>query len=342
MHCLSSESMIMLKGLAYMHNRTLLALAALVALLVGCGQPAAPPAAGGTLPATGLPAPSTIAPVYAFSEAVAGKNRIAIGLVSNNTPLNDPAAKVHLRFFNLDEAGTQVKFESDAIYYGQGLPAAFYVAYPTFDKPGNWGIEIQVQLPGQAQPIVSKQRLEVKPSSEVPSIGQPAIVARTLTTADVPSIAQLSSGPNADPAMYQISLDQALKNGKPTALLFATPAFCRTATCGPSLEVLQGLQKIYGSKVNFIHVEVYKYPFDQSVQAQEQAAAQASQENRALTPEQAAAGLADAMVAWKLQSEPWLFLIDAQGTIAARYEGGLTKEELGPAIEKLIAGQPVF
>jgi hypothetical protein len=314
--------MIMLKGLAYMHNRTLLALAALVALLVGCGQPAAPPAAGGTLPATGLPAPSTIAPVYAFSEAVAGKNRIAIGLVSNNTPLNDPAAKVHLRFFNLDEAGTQVKFESDAIYYGQGLPAAFYVAYPTFDKPGNWGIEIQVQLPGQAQPIVSKQRLEVKPSSEVPSIGQPAIVA--------------------DPAMYQISLDQALKNGKPTALLFATPAFCRTATCGPSLEVLQGLQKIYGSKVNFIHVEVYKYPFDQSVQAQEQAAAQASQENRALTPEQAAAGLADAMVAWKLQSEPWLFLIDAQGTIAARYEGGLTKEELGPAIEKLIAGQPVF
>ncbi|MFN8567329.1 MAG: hypothetical protein U0Z44_07385 [Kouleothrix sp.] len=49
------------------------------------------------------------------------------------------------------------------------------------------------------------------------------------------------------------------------------------------------------------------------------------------------------MVAWKLQSEPWLFLIDAQGTIAARFaEGGLTKKELGPAIEKLIAGQPVF
>jgi glutathione peroxidase-family protein len=48
------------------------------------------------------------------------------------------------------------------------------------------------------------------------------------------------------------------------------------------------------------------------------------------------------MAAWKLSSEPWLFLIDAKGTVVGRYEGGITKEELGPALEKLIAGQPVF
>ena len=48
------------------------------------------------------------------------------------------------------------------------------------------------------------------------------------------------------------------------------------------------------------------------------------------------------MVAWKLDSEPWLFLIDAKGIVAGRYEGGITKEEMGPALEKLIAGQPVF
>lgn len=323
-----------------MRYRTLSLLLLLLGL-AGCGQAAAPAA---TAPAATTPAAQggNITPVFAFSEAVAGKNRVAIGLVRNNTPLNEPAAKVHLRFYNLDEGNTQVKFEADAAYYGQGLPAAFYVAYPTFDKPGNWGVEIQAQLPGQAEPSVSRQRLEVKPSSPVPNIGQPAIGATTLTIKDVPDAAQLSSGTNTDPAMYQVSLDQALQSGKPTALLFATPAFCRTATCGPSLEVMQGLQKTYGDKVNFIHVEVYKYPFDQSVQAQEQAVAKARQENRALTPEEAATGLADAMVAWKLSSEPWLFLIDAGGTIAGRYEGGLTKEELGPALERLIAGQPVF
>lgn len=316
-----------------MRYRTLLQLLLLLGL-AGCGQAAGAPSAS-------APA-GNITPVFAFSEAIAGKNRIAIGLVRNNTPLNEPAARVHLKFFNLDESDPQVKFEADAIYFGQGLPAAFYVAYPNFDKPGNWGVEIQAQLPGQAQPSVSKQRLEVKPSSAVPNIGQPAIAAKTLTVKDVPDVAQLSSGTKADPALYQISLDQALQSGRPTALLFATPAFCRTATCGPSLDVFQGLQKSYGDRINFIHVEVYRYPFDKSVQQQEQAAAKAQQENRALTPAEAAAGLADAMVAWNLASEPWLFLIDAGGTITARYEGGLTKEELGPALERLLGGQPVF
>jgi hypothetical protein len=310
----------------------------LAVLLAGCGQSAAPSQPSGAASSQA----GDVQPVFAFSEAVAGKNRIAIGLVRNNTPLNEPNAKVHLRFFDLDEASTQVKFESDAAYYGQGLPAAFYVAYPTFEKAGNWGVEIQTQLPGQAQPSVSKQRLEVKERSDVPNVGQPAISTRTPTVQDVPDPARLSSGTEIDPAMYQISLDQALQNGKPTALLFATPAFCRTATCGPSLDVTQGLQKTYGDRVNFIHVEVYKHPFDQSVQLQEQAAQKAAKENRQMTPDERNAGLSDAMVAWKLSSEPWLYLIDAKGTIAGRYEGGITKEEMGPALEKLIAGQPVF
>jgi hypothetical protein len=324
-----------------MPRRLSLILVVIAALLAGCGQAATSPNA--TSPtAAGAAQGGDVQPVFAFSEAVAGKNRIAIGLVRNNTPLNDPTAKVHLRFFNLDEANPQIKFEADAAYYGQGLPAAFYVAYPTFDKAGNWGVEIQTQLSGQAEPSVSKQRLEVKDRSNVPIVGQPAITTKTLTVKDVPDVAQLSSGSQVDPAMYQVSLDQALTNGKPTALLFATPAFCKTATCGPSLDVMQGLQKQYGDKVNFIHSEVYKYPFDQSVQLQQDATQKAAKENRAPTPDELSAGLSDAMVAWKLASEPWLFLIDAKGIVVGRYEGGITKEELGPALEKLIAGQPVF
>src|SRR5215207_3326108 len=299
--------------------RRLLPLLVLAVLLIGCGQAATSPTASQPTPASAAQG-GDVVPVFAFSEAVAGKNRIAIGLVRNNTPLNDPTAKVHLRFFNLDEANPQIKFEADAAYYGQGLPAAFYVAYPTFDKAGNWGVEIQTQLPGQAEPSVSKQRLEVKERSNVPIVGQPAISTKTLTVKDVPDVAQLSSGPNPDPAMYQISLDQALKSGKPTALLFATPAFCKTATCGPSLDVIQGLQKQYGDKVNFIHSEVYKYPFDQSVQLQQDGVQKASKENRALTPEERNAGFSDAMVAWKLGSEPWLFLIDEKATVVGRYE----------------------
>jgi hypothetical protein len=288
---------------------------ALAALLVSCGQAAAPAAQPTTPAAQG----GDVTPQFAFSEAVVGRNRIAIGLLRNGGPLNDPGAKVRLRFFDLDEQNPQVKFEADAKYFGEGLPAGFYVAYPTLDKAGNWGIEIQTQLPGQAQPSVSKLALKVKEKSDVPNVGQPAIATKTATAKDTPP-EQLSSGQNPNPAMYQLSLDTALTSGKPTAVLFATPAFCATATCGPSLSVMEGLQKTYGDKMNFIHVEVYKYPFSESA---------------------ASGTLSAPMTAWGLRSEPWLYLIDSKGIIAARFEGGITKEEIGPALEKLIAGQAV-
>ena len=287
----------------------------LAALLASCGQAAAP-AAQPTAPAA---QGGDVSPQFAFSEAVVGRNRIAIGLLRNGGPLNDPGAKVRLRFFDLDEQNSPVKFEADAKYFGEGLPAGFYVAYPTLDKAGNWGVEIQTQLPGQVQPSISKLALKVKEKSDVPNVGQPAIATKTATVNDTP-LEQLSSGQNPNPAMYQLSLDAALTSGKPTALLFATPAFCSSATCGPSLAVMEGLQKTYGDKMNFIHVEVYKYPFSESAAKGE---------------------LSAPMTAWGLRSEPWLFLIDAKGTIAARFEGGITKEEIGPALEKLIAGQSV-
>jgi hypothetical protein len=287
----------------------------LAVLLASCGQ-AATPAAQPTAP---VAQGGDVTPQFAFSEAVVGRNRIAIGLLRSGGPVNDPSAKVHLRFFDLDEQNPKVKFETDARYFGEGLPAGFYVAYPTLDKAGNWGVEIQTQLPGQAQPSVSKLALKVKEKSDVPNVGQPAIAVKTATVKDTP-LDQLSSGKDPNPAMYQVSLDAALTSGKPTALLFATPAFCQTATCGPSLAVMEGLQKTYGDKMNFIHVEVYKYPFGESAGKGE---------------------LSAPMTAWHLQSEPWLYLIDAKGTIAARFEGGITKEEIGPALEKLVAGQTV-
>ena len=34
--------------------------------------------------------------------------------------------------------------------------------------------------------------------------------------------------------------------------------------------------------------------------------------------------------------------VSSEWIVAGRYEGGITKEEMRPALEKLIAGQPVF
>ncbi|MFQ3632591.1 TlpA family protein disulfide reductase [Roseiflexus sp.] len=308
-----------------MHYRLLtLLLAAL--LIAACGQPSERRS-------------SQVTPVFAFTEAVVGPNRIALGLVRDGSPVNDPGAKIHLRFFDLNDTSSPVKIETDAIYYGQGLPAAIYVAYPTFDRSGNWGIEVQTTLSGQSEPSVARLRLEVRERSEVPNVGDRAISVKTPTVRDVPDPSHLSSGRVEDLSMYQISLDEALQNGKPTALLFATPAYCRTAVCAPSLSVMQELQKIYGDRINFIHVEVFRYPFRESFEAQTAVFQKLAQEGRAPRPEERNVGLSDPMIAWGLQSEPWLYLIDANGVIVARYEGGITREEMTPALENLIAGK---
>jgi hypothetical protein len=61
-------------------------------------------------------------------------------------------------------------------------------------------------------------------------------------------------------------------------------------------------------EVTFIHVEVYE-DFQGATSAEE------------LNP-------APAAVAWGLPSEPWLYFVDGEGIVTARYEGTVSPEEL--------------
>ncbi len=300
----------------------------LAALLAGCSAPTATPSGG---------AAGAVTPVLAVSELTVGSNRLALGLIRGGSPINDPKATVQLRFYDLSDTSATPQQEQRATYYGQHLPAAVYVAYPSFAKPGEWAVDVVTQLAGEA-PQTAKLRLDVLERSQVPNVGERAIAVKTLTAADVADLTRLSSVRPKDDSLYRISLDAALASGRPTVLLFATPAFCRTAVCGPSLDVLAALQKQYGAKANFIHVEVYRYPFSDSFAKQQQVFDTLTRENRAPTAEERAAGLSDPMAAWGLLSEPWMYLIDGSGVIAARYEGGITEEELGPAVGKLVGG----
>jgi hypothetical protein len=103
--------------------------------------------------------------------------------------------------------------------------------------------------------------------------------------------------------MHYISLDDALTNGKPTVVSFATPKFCTSQLCGPVVdEQILVFEKFGRDKANFIHVEEFPTQ-DVSVQS-------------------------PPFVAWKLHSEPWVFVIDKAGVIRARF--------LGPAVAPMI------
>lgn len=291
-------------------NRLRSALLLVLLALAACGAPAATP----------TPAVAPIVPVLAASELTTGLNRLPFGLLQGGTPLNDPGLSLNVRFFYLDGADKETpRAEATAVYRGEGLPVGLYVAYATFDQPGAWTAEISIPHAGGA-PERRSIRLDVLAQPRAPAVGSPAIPSRTLTAGDQPDLAQITSDPRPDPELYQLSVADALAAGKPFLVAFSTPGYCQTAVCAPNLQVIKQLKAQYQADVNFIHVEVYPYPFGDSFQQQLRV---------------------PAMDEWRLITEPWTFLVDAGGTIVARYEGGITLAELQPALAQLAAGQPV-
>ena len=44
------------------------------------------------------------------------------------------------------------------------------------------------------------------------------------------------------------------------------------------------------------------------------------------------------MSEWGIRTEPWVFVVDADGRLAARFEGVVTEDELVEVIDRLVAG----
>jgi hypothetical protein len=96
-------------------------------------------------------------------------------------------------------------------------------------------------------------------------------------------------------------------------LLFATPALCQSRVCGPVVDVAEQVKADHEGDADFIHMEIYR---DNSI-------------DKGFRPQVAAFGL---------PTEPWLFVIDKQGNVAARIEGAFSAGELEDALGKATKG----
>ena len=94
-------------------------------------------------------------------------------------------------------------------------------------------------------------------------------------------------------------------------LVFATPKFCQSRTCGPVVDVAQAVQqRLAGRGIRFIHVEIY-------------------QDNNP------AQGYNRWVKEWRLPTEPWVFLVGRDGRVKQRFEGSVSVAELEAAARKL-------
>lgn len=259
-----------------------------------------------------------VSPLPGNTELVVGPNRFALGLADseNNPILGDAGTSVHLRFFY----GEELKSEHDATFTS-AIPGAqgFFTANVDFDQAGQWTAEAVVTREGDESTVTFT--FPVTEESQIPNIGDPAPPSINLTATDDPTLTTVSTDPEPEPALYEMTVSDALEAGRPFVVIFATPAFCVSRFCGPVVDTVKEVREDFADQVNFIHIE----PFELD-------------EEGALVTEpgpdgQPAPVPAEPALAWNLQTEPWIFIVGADGTIAARFELAASADELREAIQ---------
>jgi hypothetical protein len=247
-------------------------------------------------------------PILPNSDLAVGKSRFLFAALDERSrPILD--AQVRLRFFDRIDAPSEPKSEVEATFRGQGLGnKGVYVARADLPTAGTWGVEAQVKRADGTQRAL-RARFEVKAQSQTLPPGAEALPTRQPLARDVADPKQVCTA--VPPCQFHdLTVADALTLKKPALLLFATPGFCTSATCGPDLETVQSLEADFRGRMSFLHLEIYSDPQTQ-------------------TPSQA-------VTEWRLPSEPWVFLVDRDGKIADKLEGGLTAAELREGIERLV------
>lgn len=259
-----------------------------------------------------------IVPVSANSELVVGPNRFGLGLLDeDNRPiLGGPGTSLSLAFYFRG----QLKAETDATFVW-AIPdeAGFFVANVEFDRPGTWEAEATLVQNGKERKV-RRFNFPVRAEGEAPMIGERAPASENLTADDVPDLSRISTDEEPDPAFYQLTIAEALRTGKPTVVVFATPKFCQTRFCGPILENVKAIVPEFEGQVNFLHIEPYELDANGDLVVGDDGFPKPA----AVTTE------------WHLRSEPWIFVLDSEGVVVARFEGAASPNELRAAIQPLV------
>lgn len=245
--------------------------------------------------------------VVASSDLALGSERILVAVAGpNNQRLGAPDLEASLEAFPADAPD---EVQSIPMSWVWAVPdvSGLYRGVVDFDRAGAWTTRLTI-----GGNVLSDTLVVVTDLPATVAVGSAAPASVTPTAADVTDLAEITTDPDPEPELYDLSVSDAISNGRPTVVVFSTPAFCQTAICGPTLDVVKEAAAVI-SGVDFVHVEVYE-----------------GMTEPGFVPDPA--HLSPAVVEWGLPSEPWLFVVDGDGVVSARFEGVITVGELQDAV----------
>lgn len=189
-------------------------------------------------------------------------DRLALGLLQGAGPDKGKPIKGGTAIAYLATSQTEPFIKAPLEYVGDGFEFGVYVARISLPKPGEWLLYVEATPEGATKALSGGTRAR---TGEVPSApggkpqpipGDKAISIPTPTPTQPRGVKPICTRKPAC-SMHALSLDQALKNGKPTVLTIGTPAFCQTRFCGPLIDQLMLVQKQKSAQINFVHIELH-------------------------------------------------------------------------------------
>ncbi|MEA2675939.1 MAG: hypothetical protein QOJ81_80 [Chloroflexota bacterium] len=298
--------------------------AALLLSLLAAACSAGPEASPTPASYTGWPPNQSypLIPVPVSTEIVVGPDRLLVNLLDATTNESVAAADhpVELRLYYLAADAANPAVTANAVFM-MTIPQlpGLYRANVTLDRAGEWGLEAILD-PGTASARTGRFIFDVAQTGTSPAIGAAAPSDETPTATDAAGIAAISTDDDPDPDFYTMSIADALAAHEPFVVVFATPAFCRSATCGPTLDLVKTAAADFKDRLTFIHVEPYSLAMtDGHLQPLLDA-------NNNPIPVQAVND-------WGLPTEPYVFVVDGAGKVSAKFEGLAADDELRAAFD---------
>ena len=249
--------------------------------------------------------------IIVSQDLAVGENRVAFGLVDlEGMPVRANRASVNAVYYAPGDSHGEIIDSGTADFMRWPPPGerGVYVTDLSFSvsgegteaNPGLWELQVTATTQDKMQ-VEARAAVKVAEKSSTPALGSSAPPSVTLTAADVDNINMITSDRDPDEEFYQLSIHAALQEDKPLVVVFATPAFCVSATCGPQLEILTRLKDRYRGRVNFIHVEAFENP-------------------HLMEGGRPGGDLVLAVTEWGLPSEPWTFIVGKDGLVKAKYD----------------------
>lgn len=280
--------------------------------------------AGPTAPPSPTPAPTPTAagglrPEVISTSVWAGpQTPVILALNGDAGRLNDTSIRATVQLTTPDGRGVGPVTEA-AIVRPPGVERVSYVATLGIPQPGPWRLAVRAFAAGGV--LTGSVDVTALDPGATAALGAPAPTAHTPTLDDAGGDPRaITTDPQPDLRLYARSTTDVLAAHVPFVLVIDSTRFRVTPVCGKAIVMARYLVDRWPD-VTFIHLEPYRYSL-----ISETPVLDGDISDPPIGPIAGAWGIGDPP--WGARSMPWVFVVDGNGIVRAKYQGLMGSDDV--------------